>query len=80
MLSWVANLPCDSRERLRSKEQELAMLGISWASTRFMTLRSPAKSRSRGNDAGRPAKSRQESLRRLVVAYGFLISHPLSDT
>ena len=31
MLSWVANLPCDSRERLRSKEYELAMLGISWA-------------------------------------------------
>jgi len=31
MLRWVATLPCDSRERLRSKEQELAMLGISWA-------------------------------------------------
>jgi hypothetical protein len=32
VLHWVADLPCDSRERLRSKEQELAMLGITWAS------------------------------------------------
>jgi hypothetical protein len=31
ILSWFASLPCDSRERLRSKEQELAMLGINWA-------------------------------------------------
>jgi len=30
ILSWVATLPCDSRERLRSKEHELALLGISW--------------------------------------------------
>jgi hypothetical protein len=30
-LRWVANFPYDSRERLGSKEQELAMLGISWA-------------------------------------------------
>jgi hypothetical protein len=31
ILSWFASLPCDSRDRLRSKEQELAMLGINWA-------------------------------------------------
>jgi hypothetical protein len=31
ILSWVADLPYDSRERLGSKEQELAVLGISWA-------------------------------------------------
>jgi hypothetical protein len=32
VLRWVADLPWDSRERLRSQEQELAMLGITWAS------------------------------------------------
>jgi hypothetical protein len=31
ILRWVADLPYDSRERLGSKEQELAALGISWA-------------------------------------------------
>ena len=31
ILSWVADLPYDSRERLDSKEQQLAVLGINWA-------------------------------------------------
>ena len=31
LLRWVTNLPYDSREQLGSKEQELAILGISWA-------------------------------------------------
>jgi hypothetical protein len=29
-LSWVADLPCDSRDRLRAREQDLAVLGITW--------------------------------------------------
>jgi len=32
VVHWIADLPCDTRERLHSKEQELAMRGISWAS------------------------------------------------
>jgi len=31
-LNWLADLPYDSRDRLHSKEHELAMLGVSWAS------------------------------------------------
>jgi hypothetical protein len=31
-LSWLADLPCDSRERLHSKEYELATLGVNWMS------------------------------------------------
>ncbi len=31
-LSWLGDLPCDSRERLHSKEYELATLGVNWVS------------------------------------------------
>jgi hypothetical protein len=31
-LNWLADLPYDSRGRLHSKEHELAMLSVSWAS------------------------------------------------
>jgi hypothetical protein len=34
ILRWVAELPCDSREPLRSKEHELAVLGMRWTSDR----------------------------------------------
>jgi hypothetical protein len=32
VLRWVADRPCDSRDRLRTKEQDLAILGIRWVS------------------------------------------------